>query len=166
MEITERLGLPLLAPGQSQKELLHNEALQLIEMLVAASVEEPARNDPPAEPATGTCYLIGVAPTGNWAQYPEHLAAFTSAGWRFLAPVAGMAAIVKPSGLTSTYGASGWETGVVRAQRIEIGGLQVIGSRAAAVGDPAGGTLVDAEARAALSQILSALRSHGMIAPE
>ena len=31
MEITERLGLPLLNPGQSQKEIFHNEALLVLD---------------------------------------------------------------------------------------------------------------------------------------
>lgn len=166
MDITERLGLPLLAPGQAQKELVHNEALQLLEILVAAAVEEPARNDPPAGPAPGTCYLVGNSPIGAWAQHPEHLAAFTSAGWRFLPPAAGMSAFEKVSGQLATYGNQGWETGIVRGQRIEVGGVQVLGSRAEAIADPAGGSTVDPEARAAVAAILLALRHHGMIAPD
>jgi hypothetical protein len=44
-----------------------------------------------------------------------------------------------------------------------IAGEQVVGSRAAAIATPSGGVNVDAEARAALSQILAALRQHGLI---
>ena len=164
METTERLGLPLLAPGQAQKELTHNEALQLLEILVAAAIEEPARNSPPTAPAPGSCYLVGSAPTGAWAQYANHLAAFTSAGWRFVAPAAGMAAMVKSNGLVASYSGSAWETGTIRAGRVLVDGLQVVGARASAVADPAGGSVVDAEARSALAQILSALRLHGLIA--
>ena len=32
--ITPRFGLPLLAPGQAAKELTHNEALSLLDLLV------------------------------------------------------------------------------------------------------------------------------------
>lgn len=166
METTERLGLPLLAPGQAQKELLHNEALQLLEVVTAAAVEEPPRNDPPSAPATGACYLVGSSPSADWLQYPGHLATYTAAGWRFVPPVPGMAALVKSSGLLAAYGSQGWETGAVRAQRLLIDGVQVVGSRGAAIGDPAGGTAVDAEARAAVVQILTALRTHGLIAPD
>ena len=164
METTERLGLPLLAPGQAQKELVHNEALQLLEILVAGAVEEPARNAPPASPAPGSCYLVGSAPTGDWSQYAGHLAAFTSGGWRFVPPAPGMAVLVKTSGLVASFAGQGWETGAIRAQRVLVDGVQVVGSRAAAIADPAGGSVVDAEARATLAQILSALRQHGMIA--
>lgn len=164
MESTERLGLPLLAPGQAQKELIHNEALQLLEALVAGAVEEPARNAPPPAPVPGSCYLVGNAPTGAWSQYAGHLAASTSGGWRFVPPAPGMTALVKSSGLTVSYVGSAWETGSIRAQRVLIDGLQVLGARTAAVADPVGGALVDAEARSALIQILSALRLHGLIA--
>lgn len=164
METTERLGLPLLAPGQAQKELTHNEALQLIEILLAGAIEEPARNAPPSGPVPGSCYLVGSIPTGIWTQYAGHLAAFTSAGWRFVPPAQGMVALVKSSGLTVSYVGSAWEAGTIRAQRVVVDGLQVVGARAAAVADPASGSVIDAEARSALAQILSALRLHGLIA--
>lgn len=45
-----------------------------------------------------------------------------------------------------------------------IGGVQVVGARRPAIGDPSGGTTIDAEARAALTAILGALRTHGLIA--
>ncbi|MFL6730152.1 MAG: phage tail protein [Sphingomicrobium sp.] len=44
-----------------------------------------------------------------------------------------------------------------------IDGEQVVGSRTTAIATPSGGTNVDAEARAAVSQILTALRGHGLI---
>lgn len=37
METTARLGLPLLAPGQAQKELFHNEALALVDAATQAA---------------------------------------------------------------------------------------------------------------------------------
>jgi hypothetical protein len=46
-----------------------------------------------------------------------------------------------------------------------LGGLVVVGAWGAAIAAPAGGTTIDVEGRAAISAILAALRSHGMIAP-
>ena len=44
METTNRLGLPLLIPGQSQKETVHNEALLALDTLVGAlSRSRPGR---------------------------------------------------------------------------------------------------------------------------
>ena len=58
MSSTPRLESPLLSPGQAQKEFFHNEALQTLDTLVAAAVEEPPRASPPASPALGVCYII------------------------------------------------------------------------------------------------------------
>ena len=44
-----------------------------------------------------------------------------------------------------------------------VDGEQVVGTRAEAIASPAGGATVDAEARTAVSQILAALRTHGLI---
>ena len=163
MELTERLALPLLIPGQAQKEVFHNEALQVLDAIVAACVEELPRNDPPQGPEAGTGYLVGGAPTGEWSGFADHLASFGSAGWRFIAPVVGLRALVKSTSTFAEYGSAGWEIGTVRASRVVVGGDQVIGARAGAIDDPTGGTIVDAEARSAISQMLSALRQHGLI---
>ncbi len=163
MEFTSRLSLPTLAPGQAQKELFHNEALQLLDFVVAGAIEEPARNDPPQSPAAGRTFLVGDSPTGEWSQYAGHLACYGSGGWRFVAPVSGLAVVDKSTGLVAAYTAAGWEAGVVRASRLLIDGQQVVGARAAAIADPAGGATIDTEARSAIAEMLSALREHGLI---
>ena len=51
----------------------------------------------------------------------------------------------------------------VVADGLVVGGTQVVGSQAGAIGDPAGGVTIDLQCRAAVTQILSALRGHGLI---
>jgi hypothetical protein len=46
---------------------------------------------------------------------------------------------------------------------VAIGGQKVVGPRQAAVGDPAGGSVIDVQARQAVAQMLAALRAHGLI---
>jgi hypothetical protein len=46
-----------------------------------------------------------------------------------------------------------------------VAGDQVVGARAGAIADPAGGMVIDLMCRAAVVQILNALRGHGLIAP-
>jgi hypothetical protein len=53
--------------------------------------------------------------------------------------------------------------GALRGTQLIIGGLQVVGSRRAAIPAPTGGTTVDLEARTAIDQILAALREHGLV---
>jgi hypothetical protein len=164
MEATERLSLPFIVPGQAQKELAHNEALLRLDAIVAAAVEEEARDDPPPSPTAGATYLIGEAPTGEWAGRADHLAAFSSGGWRYIAPVVGLSIFVKTSGAIAIYQSSGWELGTLRGSRLEIGGKQVVGTQTASITAPSGGGTVDLEARSSISQILTALRQHGLIA--
>jgi hypothetical protein len=164
MESTERLSLPMLIPGQSQKEVFHNEALQLLDIVVAAAVEEPPSDDPPALPTPGTCYLVGPSPNGPWSQHADHIAAFSNAGWRFVAPTPGLAAFVKSAGTFAVYRQATWDVGTLSGSRVVVDGAQVIGPRGGAIASPNGGTTVDAEARATLDQILTTLRTHGLIA--
>ncbi|MFX4817188.1 DUF2793 domain-containing protein, partial [Acinetobacter baumannii] len=58
-ETTSRLALPLLAAGQAQKEMFHNEALALIDLALAAAVESVGLNTPPATPEDGQCWIVG-----------------------------------------------------------------------------------------------------------
>ena len=50
MDITTRLKLPLLAAGQAQKEAWHNEALLLVDRLLAGVIEGAASATPPGSP--------------------------------------------------------------------------------------------------------------------
>jgi hypothetical protein len=130
-----------------------------------ATVEEPPRASPPASPALGACYIIAAGATGAWAGKQDNLACFTAGGWRFIPPIDGLKAYVHSTSVWAVYRASAWELGVIRGSALNIGGQQVVGSRAAAIASPAGGTTVDIEGRAAISAVLAALRLHGLIAP-
>lgn len=126
-------------------------------------MEGPASNDPPASPEPGQSYLVGSSPTGEWAQYPDHIAAFGEAGWRYIAPVAGLTLLDRSTGTLAAYQSNGWEAGTVRAFRLVIDGRQVVGSQADAIANPSGGVTVDAEARSVITEMLAALRQHGLI---
>ena len=165
MSATHRLALPHILPGQAQKELFHNEALQMLDLVVAAAVEEPPRAVPPASAAIGSCYIVAASPSGDWAGHAGCLAGMTAAGWRFAGPVEGMTALVRSSGLVATYRSGAWDVGILRGERVEIVGQQVVGPRGGAIPAPTSGSVIDTEARTAVSAILSALRLHGLIAP-
>jgi hypothetical protein len=157
------LNLPFLSPGQAQKEFFHNEALQTLDIAVCAAVEEPPRPDPPASPTTGSCYLVGQAPTGSWSGKSGCIAAYTSGGWRFVDPIDGLTVFVRSNGLAAVRRQGEWEIGTLRAETVAIGEQQVVGARQAAVPNPAGGVTIDSEARAAVAAVLDRLRTHGLI---
>ena len=163
MSATARFAIPLLAAGQAQKELYHNEAVQTLETLVSPAVEEGPRVSPPAAPVIGACYILAASPTGAWAGKPLNLAAYTSGGWRFVSPIEGLTAFVRSSSVWATFRSGAWELGVLRGSNVTIAGQQVVGGRAAAIPAPSGGGVVDVEARASIGQILTTLRQHGLI---
>ena len=166
MEITPRLGLPLLVAGQVQKELFHNEALALIDLLLAGSVEGAPITAPPASPIIGNFYR--VASTGTSGAFVGHegaLAGWSVAGWRFVVAVEGMRLTDRVSGVELAYRGGAWTSGSVRASEILVNGIKVVGVRGSAIADVAGGSTIDAPVRAAVALILATLRTHGLIAP-
>ncbi len=163
MANTDRLALPLLTAGQAQKEVTHNEALALIDLLLQPVVQSVAPATVPAAPLIGQCWIVGVAATGAWAGHDGALAGWTSGGWRFSSPQDGMQVWSVADGVFVGRAAGVWLIGVQVAKSLTVSGLQVVGAQQAAVTTPTGGAVIDIQARAALSDILSALRAHGLI---
>jgi len=92
------------------------------------------------------------------------VAGYSGGGWRFISPIEGMSAYVRTSGAWANYRLGAWEIGTLRGSSLVIDGEQVVGGRNAPISSPAGGTVIDSEARTAIDEILSALRDHGLIA--
>ena len=104
----------LLSAGQPQNEIFVNESLQTLDSLVAGSVGN----------RRGTILQARrrSAPTGAWAGNPLSIAAYTNAGWRFVAPAEGMSFYVRSDATTAAYRTGVWELGKVRASAVTIGG--------------------------------------------
>lgn len=162
-ERSARLAMPLLQPGQAQKEMDHNEALALLDIAVQPVVAAVGVNVPPDAAADGECWIVGAAPTLAWAGHAGQIAGWTAGGWRFLAPQTGFAAWSVADALPVRYAASGWTIGTVTAARLVVGGQQVVGARLPAIAEPSGGAVIDGEARTTLALMLAALRGHGLI---
>ena len=162
-DTTARLALPLLQSGQAQKEMTHNEALARLDLAVQPRVATIGLNDPPASPAAGDCWIVGAAPTGDWSGMAGALAGWTDDGWRFVAALDGMVIWVADQAVPARYLAGAWVIGDLAGAQVSIGGVKVLGAQAAAIAEPSGGTVVDAEGRATIGQILAALRGHGLI---
>ena len=140
-------------------------ALQRIDFLLCPVVEEPPRQAPPANPAIGQAYVVGVGASGAWAGHDSEIAGFGEGGWRFFAAIEGIGVIDRSSGEILFRRGGSWETGIVRGQEVRLGGQKVVGARQAAIASPAGGSTIDIESRTAIAAMLAAMRSHGLIAP-
>lgn len=162
-ETSARHGFPFLEAGQAQKELVHNEALALVDLMVQAAVESAGVDVPPAAPLPGQCWIVGTAPEGAWSSHAGAIAGWSGSGWRFVAPRAGMRAWIADRQLWGVHIGGDWVVGTVDAAVVRVGGVQVVGERLAGISAPDGGLITDGEARAAIAAILDRLRDHGLI---
>lgn len=142
--MTPRLALPLLAAGQAQKEITHNEALALIDALLCPLAEAAGLNTAPAAPVEGQAWIVGAAPDGAWTGKAHQLAIATVGGWRFADLPEGATVLVRPAGVSWRRVASGWQA-------------------PAAISPASGGTTIDGECRAAVSALISALAAQGLV---
>ena len=138
---TPRHNLPFLFAGQSQKEFTVNEALARIDLLLHVAVAGEV-NQPPAESAPGTCYLVGDLPTGPFAGHAAEITGWDGQQWTFAKPNQGMRVKDLSSGQICFY-EDGWQ-------------------RLAAPPAPSGGSTIDTEARQALSDLCAILRTYGL----
>lgn len=144
MLITPRFALPLLAVAQAQKEVTHNEALTLLDALIHAAVEAGPLAAPPANPAVGQCWIVDAAATGAWAGEGNAIAIWTAGGWRFAPPRPGVQATRLADGVRMRFDGSAW-------------------TAPATIGTPAGGAIVDSEARSAIAALILNLTAQGLL---
>lgn len=139
-----RLGLPLLAVAQAQKEMTHNEALALIDALLFARCESLLNAAPTGALLAGQCWLIDNNPTGIWAEQAGSLALWTDGGWRYVDPVVGM-----QTWCIADQGIRRWDGSQWLAPP-SFSGIT-------------GGTVIDSEARAALNALSAILAQWGLV---
>lgn len=159
---TERFALPFILPGQAQKEAFHNEALTAIDMMLHPAVELGPLDTPPLLPDPGRCWIVGSAPTGEWEMSANCLAMWTQSGWRYASPAPGLRAWNIADNCDLYWNGMVW-TPAIAVGSVEIEGEQVVGARQPAIANPLGGTVIDVEARAALTEVIAALMTHGLI---
>lgn len=94
MTDSTHLRLPFILPAQAGKHITHNEALAALDTLTQLAVLDRDLNAPPASPAIGDRYIVGVAPTGAWVGKANQIAAWDGAAWLFHAPEPGWLAFV------------------------------------------------------------------------
>lgn len=164
MEASPRWTLPLLYAGQAQKEIFHNEALVRIDALLHGCAQSADMTEVPELPEPGQCWIVAAGATGAWAGMDDAVACWSEGGWRFIAPRAGLRLLVADRSHPMIHDGAQWRDGAVREDGLYLDGQRVVGSRQEAISVPVGGTVIDAEARTAIMEILSALREHGLIA--
>ncbi|MER2250350.1 DUF2793 domain-containing protein [Methylorubrum podarium] len=125
-DTTPSLALPLIAGGQAQKHVTHNEALALLDALVQLAVLDKDRAAPPARPAEGDRYLIAAGnPSGAWTGWAGRIARFQDGAWLSLEPRAGWTAFVADEAELYLFTGSAWRP--LRATLTILDGLTRLG---------------------------------------
>ncbi len=150
------------APGQVQRELFHNEAVVRGDVLFQPCVATISVDDSPS--CAREYWTVRDQPIGARAVQPRSPAVWTDVGW-LIAPSLGMIVWSAVNGPFGRFDGSGWSCGDAVAWRLIVGVL-VVGVQQLPIRHPSGGVIIDGAARAAISTILAAPRSHGLIAPE
>lgn len=133
--------LPLLFPGQAQKELSLNHSITVIDSLLSGGVIA-VQSSPPASPIDGAMYLIDESANGDWQGKDNQIAIAISTGWHFIEPYVGMNVFNLALGAT-----------------LHFDGIWQI---AQVPNAPSGGATTDQEARDAIVGVIDALRSIGL----
>ena len=154
MAQTSRYGLPLLDAGQAQKEITHNEAIARIGTLLHLSVESRRTATPLA--TIDLNWIIPAGAAGVWAGQDNAIATLDEAGWTFTQPSDGCIAFIRDEAAYVHFAKGQWQN-AWPVPALTIGGSTAMVSGAT------GGTVVDAEARATLAQLLMALSKTGLV---
>lgn len=163
MSATPRLQFPYILQNQAQKEVTHNLALDRLDALVSAVVEDRDLTTPTSSPSEGTLWIVGASATGDWAGHDGELAHYIGGAWAFYVPGVGFNVWLQDESMHARWTGSAWEAGILSGSAVQVGGVQVVGAQQAAIADATGGSTVDSEARAAINALLAACRLHGLI---
>lgn len=143
--LSARHALPLLVAAQAQKEFFVNEAFARIDALLHPVVQGEL-GEPPGSPLAGDSWVVASPASGSWQGHEDRLATWDGSQWTFCSPSEGMHVFDRSNGQRLAYSA-GWR----RPARPPV---------------PAGGAVVDAEARAAIGAIVDMLATLAIIPPD
>lgn len=104
---TPALALPLMAAGQAQKHLTHNDALMLLDQLVQSVVQTAILQAPPVA-ADGSAYIPAPGATGEWAGHAGRIAWQQDGVWRFVSPKVGWRVYVVDTATYMVWDGSRW----------------------------------------------------------
>jgi len=108
MNTTAKLNLPYILTAQAQKEVTHNDALNLLDIFTRPVVQAIGQNVPPGSPETGSCYAVGASPSGAFIGHEHAVACYTSNGWLFAAPFKWLEVVNEADQARYVYDGSAW----------------------------------------------------------
>jgi hypothetical protein len=104
------LSLPFIMPSQAQKHVTHNEAIELLDMIVQLTVDGVGSTVPPVAANEGHAWALGASPSGAWSGQGEKIATWRGGGWLFVVPRDGWMAWDKGAGALVVMHNGAWAT--------------------------------------------------------
>jgi hypothetical protein len=92
---TPNLSLPFIMPAQAQKHVTHNEAIELLDMIVQLTFEATDATTPPGVADEGQAWALGAGAIDAWAGQDGMIATWRGGGWLFVTPREGWVAWVR-----------------------------------------------------------------------
>lgn len=101
------LNLPYIQPAQAQKHVTHNEAIEVLDVVVQLFVQSFDATVPPVGATDGQAYALGATVTGDWVGQAGQVALFLNGGWDFVSPKEGWIA-AGPNADLRQYSGGAW----------------------------------------------------------
>lgn len=108
-ELSPNLSLPLIQAAQAQKHVTHNEAVELLDLIVQLTVQDFDATTPPALALEGQSWALAASPTGAWTGQSGTIASWRGGGWIFVTPQTGWQAWGVIPAQMRVYTGSAWD---------------------------------------------------------
>jgi hypothetical protein len=106
---TPNLGLPVIDADVTQKYVLVNEALAILDFLAMPGTQSAALTTPPLAPEEGQAWIVAAGATDEWDLEDGNIALWTDGQWKFIEPKDGWSVYDVASGSLLVYTtATGW----------------------------------------------------------
>ncbi len=102
------LALPLIQAAQAQKHVTHNEAVELLDLLVQLVVQAFDATTPPGTASEGQAWTIGAGASGAWSGRTGQIASWRGGGWLFVIPSPGWRAWGLTEAEIRVYSGANW----------------------------------------------------------
>ncbi|MEM7722482.1 MAG: DUF2793 domain-containing protein [Pseudomonadota bacterium] len=110
---TPNLNLPLIAEGQAQPHVTHNEAVDMIDALWGRTVVSATLAVAPTTPNDGAAYIVPPSGSGFDPATPGQIALWHGGIWHKIEPRAGWRMFVSDEGRSHIFDGSTWAPGDV-----------------------------------------------------
>ncbi|MBV7255197.1 DUF2793 domain-containing protein [Pacificimonas sp. WHA3] len=158
---TDSFSIPLLQAGQAQKDVTHNEAVLRLERWLAPRVKSRSLAVPPAAPDIGDAWVVAAGGAAQWAGHDGRIAEWRGR-WMYLSPPDGLLIWIEDEDALLMRKNGVWRDDGLPVDAISLRGTKLFAADPQPVVDPAGGGVIDVEARAAIAALLASLRGMGL----